>query len=164
MTFIDRNAPSTLTSDARWLSVAEHQRPLVYISDRMRAGDYPSLPRTRAMRGRAGLPTPPGLAGIFSTSTPSFVQGLSLDTTAIVAGLAHACAAASGTTYCWGANAYGQLGNGSTIASSVAIASTGLATKRHDHCSWQAPTVAPGSTDRLIVGVCNVAEQRQLDS
>ena len=42
--------------------------------------------------------------------------------TAIDSGDAHACAVADGKVYCWGWNAYGQLGNNSTTDSSVPVA------------------------------------------
>ena len=44
--------------------------------------------------------------------------------TAIDSGDAHACAVADGKVYCWGWNAYGQLGNNSTTGSSVPVAVT----------------------------------------
>src|SRR6478672_10495506 len=46
---------------------------------------------------------------------------------AIAAGLGHSCALlANGTAKCWGANVYGQLGNGSTTGSSRPVAVSGL--------------------------------------
>ena len=42
--------------------------------------------------------------------------------TAIDAGDAHTCAVADGKAYCWGCNAYGQLGNNSTTDSGVPVA------------------------------------------
>jgi alpha-tubulin suppressor-like RCC1 family protein len=42
--------------------------------------------------------------------------------TEVAAGYDHACALTSiGTVYCWGGNAYGQLGNGSTSSGAVAV-------------------------------------------
>ena len=40
----------------------------------------------------------------------------------IAAGTTHTCALHSGRAYCWGSNANGQLGTGSTISSSGAVA------------------------------------------
>jgi hypothetical protein len=48
--------------------------------------------------------------------------------TAITAGFDHTCAVASdGTAACWGYNAYGHLGNGTTTTSSVPVAVAGSA-------------------------------------
>ena len=41
--------------------------------------------------------------------------------TAIDGGEAHTCAIASGAAYCWGANTYGQLGNGGTAVSNSPV-------------------------------------------
>ena len=40
----------------------------------------------------------------------------------IAAGANHACMIRSGTAYCWGDNTYGELGNGTTVGSSVPVA------------------------------------------
>jgi len=58
-------------------------------------------------------------------TTPVAVGG-GLSFVALSAGEAHYCGlAASGTAYCWGANSHGQLGDGSTINSSVPMAVVG---------------------------------------
>jgi alpha-tubulin suppressor-like RCC1 family protein len=46
--------------------------------------------------------------------SPVQVQGLPSGVTAITAGTYHSCAVANGLAYCWGANQYGQLGDGTT--------------------------------------------------
>jgi alpha-tubulin suppressor-like RCC1 family protein len=54
------------------------------------------------------------------TTPPIAVAGL-IEIADIVAGSGHACALRSGTVYCWGLNRYGQLGNGTTMASNVPV-------------------------------------------
>ena len=63
------------------------------------------------------------------------VSGLS-GVTAITAGAQHTCALASGAVYCWGYNAYGQLGDNTTTNRSVpvqAIASSAIAIVAGDY-------------------------------
>lgn len=61
-----------------------------------------------------------------TSATPSMVQGLpsaAVDATiGLTAGYDFSCAlTASGAAYCWGDNAHGQLGNGSTVASPLPV-------------------------------------------
>ena len=54
---------------------------------------------------------------------PALVIGLPAGITAISAGVTHACALdAAGGVWCWGANFYSQLGDGTTDQSSVPVA------------------------------------------
>ena len=62
------------------------------------------------------------------SANPVAVTGLVSSARAIAAGLAHTCAALDdGGIDCWGANANGELGNGTTVDSSVPLLVTGLA-------------------------------------
>ncbi|WP_177428652.1 RCC1 domain-containing protein, partial [Candidatus Venteria ishoeyi] len=60
-------------------------------------------------------------------TVPTLVAALSGEVSHVVAGYGHSCALlASGPVKCWGDNAYGQLGNGSTQDSGIAVNVSGL--------------------------------------
>jgi alpha-tubulin suppressor-like RCC1 family protein len=46
---------------------------------------------------------------------PTPVQGLSSGVQAVAAGDSHTCAMANGAAYCWGWNAFGQVGDNTTM-------------------------------------------------
>lgn len=68
--------------------------------------------------------------GTSATSyTPVAVTGMTTATEVAAAALGHTCARLSdGTVKCWGANASGQLGDGTTIGSSTAVVVSGITT------------------------------------
>jgi alpha-tubulin suppressor-like RCC1 family protein len=49
------------------------------------------------------------------TPNPASIPGLPSTITALAAGTWHTCGLADGAVYCWGANVYGQLGNGTEV-------------------------------------------------
>ena len=62
-----------------------------------------------------------------ASTTPSPVSGLSANVMAVATGSYHSCALlATGEIHCWGANFWGQLGNGTTVNSSTPQAVAGL--------------------------------------
>jgi len=81
------------------------------------AGDAPAETTTGYRENGDGTTT--------QRTVPTLVPGLSAK--AITAGGDHTCALlGDGTAKCWGANADGQLGNGTTVASSSPVAVSGL--------------------------------------
>ena len=63
---------------------------------------------------------------VTSSKTPITIPGLAL-AEAITTGVQHACALLpGGTVKCWGDNAYGELGNGSTNGSATPVTVSGL--------------------------------------
>jgi alpha-tubulin suppressor-like RCC1 family protein len=87
----------------------------------------------RCWGNNAGNPTNgtgPGILGdgtsAASSSAPVEVAGVTGTVTAISVGSSFACAIAGGGVWCWGNNAYGQLGNDSTTNSAAPVPVTGL--------------------------------------
>ncbi len=57
-----------------------------------------------------------------SSTTPVDVQGLGSGFMSVSSGSSHSCAlSVTGTTFCWGGNRYGQLGNSSTTNSNIPV-------------------------------------------
>ena len=71
-----------------------------------------------------------GTTSMFPASTPTPVGVTGISTTiALATGSLHSCALlGDGSMRCWGANSWGQLGNGTQTQSSVPVAVTGIST------------------------------------
>ncbi|MFN8489074.1 MAG: cohesin domain-containing protein [Caldilineaceae bacterium] len=61
-----------------------------------------------------------------SNSTPVDVNGLTTGVTAIIAGGARTCALLTGSVKCWGANGFGELGDGTTNNKNIPVNVLGL--------------------------------------
>jgi len=64
--------------------------------------------------------------GDYCNPLPTQVLGLPAGVQNVKAGTYHSCAMANGVAYCWGANAFGQLGDGSTANSYQPVPVKGL--------------------------------------
>jgi alpha-tubulin suppressor-like RCC1 family protein len=68
-----------------------------------------------------------GNGGSANSSTPVAVSGLASEAAAIATGAQHTCVATSaGTAQCWGANASGQLANGTARSSAIPVEAVGV--------------------------------------
>jgi len=81
-----------------------------------------------------------GVSGTW-TYTPTAVPGIGAGAQQVGVGESHSCAMSSaGNPYCWGNNAYGQLGNGTTTSSSTPLfvstnsGTSGLAVGSYHNC------------------------------
>lgn len=117
-------APYTTAIDTGCLSTAE-QKALAGS-----AGVIPAIEMTYASSWGKNNNGEAGNGTVTQSTVPTDV--LSTDVlankvlTTVSAGNNHSCAVAGGAAYCWGSNAKGQLGDGSTVNSTVPVAVTGL--------------------------------------
>jgi alpha-tubulin suppressor-like RCC1 family protein len=84
-------------------------------------GKRPGRLWQRVSRQVAALALAAGACAAVQGGSAPPAAAASSHATLIAAGNAHACAIRGGKAYCWGANANGQLGNGSAISSSVPV-------------------------------------------
>jgi alpha-tubulin suppressor-like RCC1 family protein len=77
--------------------------------------------RQQMLRQAAALALMAGACAAVQAPAPPLASAASSHATSIAAGNAQACMIRAGKAYCWGANGNGQLGNGSTINSSVPV-------------------------------------------
>ena len=75
--------------------------------------------------GQAGVPPASGLA-----TTPTTVAGIG-PAVGVYTGFMHSCAIlADGTTWCWGRNDFGQLGDGTTVSTATPVQARGIVSPR----------------------------------
>ena len=98
----------------------------------MPAFSVPSRQQNRkltAFQGVLALNRAPISSLLPATLTPVQVEGLTAGVTGIRAGSSHSCAIVDGSVKCWGKDADGELGDGTTTNSLVPVQVQGLTAK-----------------------------------
>ncbi len=87
---------------------------------------------------------------VLQTSTGTALTGVQTTTAGLTSGDDHSCAIVSGAIQCWGANFYGQLGNGNTTNSNIPVTVISSATGYPPVSGAQAVSGGSGHTCAII--------------